>query len=91
MFFKENLAFLTSSLITLAFTLDTQQEFYFDLVNDKEPKSNQQIGGTDGKKEFDEEAILRDRLQQLEIEKHSWLKKRIADLKILDRDRRVTS
>ena len=54
----------------------------YNLVNDKEPKSTEQIDDTDGKNEFDEEAILRDRLQQLEIEKRSWLKKkRIADLK----------
>ena len=54
----------------------------YDLVNDKEQKSTKQIDDTDGKNELDEEAILRDRLQQLKIEKRSWLKKkRIADLK----------
>ena len=53
-----------------------------DLVSDKEPKSTEQIDDIDGKNEIDEEAVLRDRLQQLEIEKRSWLKKkRLADLK----------
>ena len=53
-----------------------------DLVNDKESKRTEQIDDIDGKNEFDEEAVLRDRLQQLEIEKRSWLKKkRPADLK----------
>ena len=54
----------------------------YDLVNDKEPESTKQIEDSDGKNKFDEKAILCDCLQQLQIRKHSWLKKkRIADLK----------